>query len=370
MPPEDEKPSLLDAVTEGIAEATPEPPKPAEPVGDEPKADEPKADEPKGDEPKADEPKGDEPKGDEPKADEPKADEPKEGEPKEGEPKEGEPKPKDERPKDEKPLDALNDPIPTGVAERTRERITTLVEMVKTGQRELQERNDFIDTIVDTGATPDEVGAMIGYLRLIHSPNLEDKRAAFKVIMTEMRGLAPLIGETLPGTDPLEGHQDLLDAVGANSITRQHAEEIARSRNREKATMTADERRTQESRAAAELQQATATARAELNAIGATLAQTDPLYKAKSDLLIPALKPVFARLHPSQWKAAFEQAYRDMKVAPAPAPAGGAAPGAGGNGASSPTPMRPNKQPAGQSQRQPSSLAEAISAGITEAGAR
>lgn len=57
-----------------------------------------------------------------------------------------------------------------------------------------------------------------------------------------------------------------------------------------------------------------AQARADLNACEARLSATDPDFALKREILVPRLKPEFAKLHPSQWLAAFEKAYQELRL--------------------------------------------------------
>ncbi len=181
----------------------------------------------------------------------------------------------------------------------------------------------------------------------------------------ELRALAKAIGEIPPGADPLEAHPDLRDAVATSAITPEMAAELAAARSREAATRANLETRqaqtAQEREAAIAHQQGVA----ELNALGATLQASDPQYAAKYAILVPALKPVFAQLPSSQWKAAFAEAYRNLQV-----PAAAAPPAAALAVPAKPTPqpLRANKQPSGDGQKQPRSMLEAINSGLAAAG--
>jgi len=254
-----------------------------------------------------------------------------------------------------KALDPINDPIPTTVSERTRERITSLVNMVKERDAQVAQGQELFTAITSTGANADEVAAMLGYMRAIHSPNIEDRRQAYSMLMAEIKALAPLVGEVLPGQDPLEGHQDLIDAVAANSISQQHAEELAKARARETARTTNVQQLTAAEQSAQQAETARLQGVADLNALEATL-KSDPLYAQKYAILVPTLKPIFATLPPAQWKAAFQQAYNNLTVAPV-APVTPKPPVQ--------QPMRANKQPSGATAKQPTTMLEAISAGLS-----
>lgn len=258
-----------------------------------------------------------------------------------------------------KPLDPVNDPIPATVAERTRERMTSLIGMVKELTPAKTQLDELITTITSTGASADEFATMLGYMRAVHSPNIEDRRQAYQLILSELRGLAPLIGEVIPGEDPLAGHQDLADAVAAQSLSAAHAAEIAKARNSTKATTTAGQAQTTAQQEAQAFETARLTGVADLNALEVSLKASDPDYARKREILIPALQPVFNQLHPSRWKAAFTDAYKNMKIAPLPrAVVPSTKPGQ--------QPMRANKTPAGEGAKKPSTMLEAMTAGLEQ----
>jgi hypothetical protein len=275
----------------------------------------------------------------------------------EGEKPEGEKLPEDEKPKKE--LDPINDPIPPTVSERTRERITSLISAVKERDTIVQQHNELVDTINGTGASPDEFAAMISYMRLVHSPNIEDRRQAYAAVMNELKGLAPLIGEVLPGEDALAGHEDLVNAVAAQSMSREHAVELAQARNRTKAVEGNREQLTQQQQADQQWERERQAGISDLNALEVELKGKDKDYDAKNAHLVPLLKPLFAQLHPSRWRAAFADAYARVNLPAATvAPASSKLPAG--------QPLRANKQPSGDGQRQPTSMLEAMNAGLAE----
>lgn len=260
---------------------------------------------------------------------------------------------------DPKPLDALNDPIPPGASERTKERITSLVTMVKDKDTALEkavgERDELIQQVASTGVTPENFANTLTILALFNSPRREDKKQAFDALLSQVKALANEIGEVLPGSDPLDGHADLAAEVQAQKLTKERAAEIARSRNQQKAAATLNERTAAEERT---YQAARTQAVGDLNELGQTLAVTDPAFAQKAPLVTEKLKPIFARLHPSQWYQRYVKEYREFKLPAAAAklPAAPAAPAQ--------QPLRANKQPSGQGKKQPTSALEAMEAAL------
>lgn len=120
--------------------------------------------------------------------------------------------------------------------------------------------------------------------------------------------------------DPLteEGNRDLAQAVENEEMTPQLAQQQARMR----AELAHRQGIEQQTRQQAEERQTTNQARQaainELDAIGNEYAKLDPMYQAKSDLLVPMLQPIFSRLPPAEWAAAFRQAYSEFKLPAGP----------------------------------------------------
>jgi hypothetical protein len=253
-----------------------------------------------------------------------------------------------------KPIDAVNDPIPNTVSERTRERMQTLIDRVKKADSEIQTHRELYDTVVSTGASPDEFGAMVQYMRLVHSDKPEDLRQAMQMIQAELRGMAMKLGEAPPALDFVSDHADLVEALNANAITPALAQEMAINRARASSNAQASEA----SRQQAQAQAVVDAAKGELDALGVSLAKSDPQYAAKVKLLVPALQPVFNSIPPAQWKATFEAAYKAMvlpEAATVPTPSAPAGP--------KPAPIRPSA-PAGGGNKAPSTGLEALNAAL------
>lgn len=361
MTTEAEKPTILDAVNAALEPLVEKEP---DPVTPDPDADAPVADEAAGDEPVADEAAGDAPEGDEP-AETPEQKTAREAAEAEALANET-PEQKTTREAAEaaakKPSDPVNDPIPATVAPRTKERITSLIGTVKELQPFKERYEEVMGHITSTGANAEEFATMLSYMRLIHSDNIEDRRTAFNMLSAELKGLAALVGEVIPGDDPLEGHPDLQNAVTAQSMSKEHATELAQARSRAKAATAAGETTAAQQRTAQEFETARVAGVKDLNDLEGEMRKTDPQYEAKKAIILPALRPVFAQIHPSRWKATWIEAYKSVKVAAPRAPATTPA-----NGGTKPgnQPLRPNKQPAGGGAvSQPKSMLEAISASL------
>lgn len=256
-----------------------------------------------------------------------------------------------------KKADPVNDPIPKDLKKDTQERIRTLIDTTKTVTAERdkvkQDYDYLINGVQSTGATPEQYGETLSWLALFNSNDPKQQEKALELVESVAERLATLLGKERTIGDPLTAHPDLKDAVAKGQVTAKYAQEIARTRNgqqfRQELTTQATIQQQQQAAAAQEL----ATARADLSALEQTLKASDPSYEAKTAILVPALKPVFAVIPPSQWKSKFTEAYRNIKVS---APAAKSSVPAN-------QPLRA-KQPAGGQTKAPSSMLEAINGAL------
>jgi hypothetical protein len=266
--------------------------------------------------------------------------------------------------KDGKEPDHVNDPIDARLAPRTQERIRSLADEVKQ-LREVSENNgQMIGAIMNTGATPQEFGAMVGYLGAVHSDDPAKLEAAYQLLQSELQGLALRMGKPLAEVNWLEGHQDLIDAIRSGATTRELAIEIAMNRASVKRTKEIAAAKAKQTETVQATEKDTQTATAELDALGDELLAADPLYKAKYDAIVPKLKAEFAKIHPRQWKTRFLEEYARAKVG-APKAAPKAAPGAPVVPVNKPKgqPLRPST-PSGTTAKAPGSALDALSSAI------
>lgn len=255
-----------------------------------------------------------------------------------------------------KVADPVNDPIPVQVSERTRERITALVGLVKEKDVKVQEYAEFLQHIESTGASADNFAQMMGYMRAVNSDKPEDMELAYQMLRSELEGLALKMGKPLPEVDLLAGEPELAEEVRLGHMPKARAEELAVSRKKiTNATATVAATRTQ-----ATQEQALATARTEataaLTALGAKLSKEDTDYARKFTILTPALKPILSQLHPSRWAATVAQAFAACKLPPAPAAVVPVVP-------DKQQPLRP-KTPAGDGQKVAGSMLDAVNAAL------
>lgn len=261
--------------------------------------------------------------------------------------------------------DAIEAEIPPGSAPKTKERMQTLIDLVKDKDSQIAQHQAFVDQIAATGASPPEFTTMMSYLTAVHSDNPEHLKLARNLLLSELEGISLKLGEAAPGVDFLAKYPDLQAQVERGEIRREAAQELAMNRTRaasDKAQRDAATVRNNETAAATAERSA---AQEELTTLGNELyARHGAEYTRRYAILEPALEAL-GMLPPKQWKAAFLRAYNAIPAAAQAAPSakptlppGGAAPAKG-------APLRANKTPSGESKAGPKSLAEAIDAAIT-----
>jgi hypothetical protein len=268
-----------------------------------------------------------------------------------------------------KKADPVNDPIPDDVKGKTRERMVGLVTVAKTLTQERDTARAslkaFDDAIKETGADPDTFANHMTLLGAMLSTDPAQQREAIKLLRHQADRIAEDLGDTPAGKDPLEGHQDLIDAVEDGDMSKKHAIELAERRNREKASETRKTKQTAAESEAAEFNTAVDAAREDLNEYGAQLAEKDPLFKTKAAILLPAVQAMAQSTHPSKWLDAYKKMYANLKIAPRAAVGGGqdtrqrVAAGTGDR-----QPSRPRQGAGGGAKPAPTSLEAAIDFGL------
>lgn len=237
--------------------------------------------------------------------------------------------------------------------------------MVKDTSTKLESRErdltDLVGAIQATGATPQQYAQSLEYLRMVNSSDRSQQEQALEFMQREIATLARMLGKPVPGVNMLEGHDDLIHEVSTGRLPPERAQEIAAARAAAQHQTRQGQLRRQQDTQAQQQAEAQARGRADLNALGAQLQAMDPQgYAAKRAVLVNSLKPVFAKIPPSEWAPTFKRAY-DALPAPAvqrPTPPAASVP--------QNTPLRAS-QPAGAARPAPSSLLDAINAGIAEA---
>lgn len=230
---------------------------------------------------------------------------------------------------------------------------------------ELEQRaalvDDWVNLVSSTGATEEQFGATIGYLRAINSGDPAQMRKAYDQVLEEVTTLGKALGLSAPGVDPIAEHADLVKAVREGDMDRALAEELAARRAAERiqaaSTTTAAQRQQQEQARTQETQQGVAA----VAAFGQAKRASDPLFVAKFQAIKPMIEVIQDTLPPSQWAAAVQRAYDAAVVAPPAVPHAAAPP-------ASASPLRPSGNSATHV-RTPKNAEEAFSFGVDRAKA-
>lgn len=316
-----------------------------------------------------DEPAADPPEGDEAEADEPKPDESDDTAAK--------------KPEDAKPADKSDDPgkapepdadteaeiASLGLKEKSAARFREMASEIKqlapireqlkaAGVEDFAElprvverakaADDLIGMVQDTGATPDQYGMSLDYLKLANAASRGDTKAAeqaLELVMAEAATWAKALGRELPGVhDPLAGHDDLAEAVEQGDMDRKHALELAAARERAQTIQQHQQQTSQQQQVEAAQQQA----RQQLVQWDQQMAQ-DPAYQAKRPMLDAMVRNIRATLPPDQWLAATQQAFASIPDVPTPAPR-----------APAPSPVRPGGPRGGLAPKKFESVEDAL----------
>lgn len=177
------------------------------------------------------------------------------------------------------------------------------------------ERMERWDTIVEqTKATGQQLDTALQYIAAYNSGDPKLMGQAAELMFQEVAGMFKALGRELPGqVDPLQDHPDLAGAVEAGEMTRKYALETARARAVEARTSEQSQRQNEQ----LEFQRAETDARAKLNTLGQSLHTADPQqYLAKYPALIPGMKLIRERFHPSEWEARTFQLYQELPYTP------------------------------------------------------
>ena len=211
-----------------------------------------------------------------------------------------------------------------------------------------KDADDLVAMIGDTGATPDQYGQTLDYLKVANAAASGDPKAAeqaLEMIMAEAAVWAKALGREIPGVhDPLAGHDDLAAAVEQGDMDRKHAVELAAARERSQTMQQHRQQATQQQQGEAVQQQA----RQQLVQWDQQMAQ-DPAYQAKRPMLDAMVRNIRATLPPDQWLAATQQAFASIPDVPTPAPR-----------APAPSPVRPGGPRGGLAPKKFESVEDAL----------
>ena len=193
--------------------------------------------------------------------------------------------------------------------------IDDLAQLPRIVQRS-RDADDLVAMVQETGATPDQYGMTLDYLKTLNAAHGGDMKAAelaLAMVMSEAAELAKALGRELPGIhDPLEGHADLQAAVQAGDMDRKAAAEVAHARFIQQSAQAQRQQQDTSRQSQAEAD----NARNQLIAYDAQM-QADPQYAAKRPMLNALVSEIRATLPPAQWLAATQRAYLSIPDVPA-----------------------------------------------------
>lgn len=214
--------------------------------------------------------------------------------------------------------DPVKDPIPKDTKQETADRIRTLVRMNNELSANLATVTADFDTMIGgikaTGAGPQQYGEILNWMKLFYSNNPGEQKQAYDLVESVAERMAMKLGIERKGSDPVTGHPDLQAAVAAKQLTPEYAKQIATDRNSKKFNTELQSQADSYQQQQAQIVQQTQQAKADLTTLGTTLQATDPDYARKRALIVPVLRPLFRQLQPTQWKSAFETAYRNVVI--------------------------------------------------------
>lgn len=263
--------------------------------------------------------------------------------------------PGEAKPDGEGAPDPVNDPIPEELKGKTRERMQSLITIAKekdTAYTEVvQQRNELVGMIQDTGATPQQFGRVLETLKMLHAPDIETRKKGLQALRDDVRSLSVQLGEDTGDPALLERHADLQEAVATGYLDQKYAREIALAREQRSQSEQISQRTSAD-------QEAYAQGKADLDALGQEL-RDDPDYAAKVQALAPTIQEKLSAKHPSEWARTFALEYAKVKLPPkTPAPKPRAA-------APEAQPLRA-RQPAGGAARQPKDGLDALNLALSD----
>lgn len=180
---------------------------------------------------------------------------------------------------------------------------------------------ELVGMVQDTGASPEQYGMTLDYLKVITAANSGDRGAAeraYEMVSGELASLAKLIGKDVPGLhDPLADHPDLAQQIEMGEISRPAAIELASLRQ---ASAMDNGRRQIESQRTND-QTAQQQGVEGLNALGTELSTADPQYAQKAPILVAALRSMQKTTPPDKWVQTAREIYASIPSMQAPAPA-------------------------------------------------
>jgi hypothetical protein len=249
--------------------------------------------------------------------------------------------------------------MPEGLAPKAQERFQKLANI----NREVTQQLDYVRGVFKTQEhftqaaeavrafeehriQPEQFQAAVGFLSAI---NRGDFASAQQMLTEQLRQVSLMTGQTVPGVDALAEFPDLRQAVDGFQITEQHAVELARMRNVQRAQTQHTERVNTERQSQQHAQQVRERALSDIDAWTRQMAAQDIDWPAVETQVLPHLKELVSGVPPQRWLNVVQAHVKALKGAlantrPAATP--------------EPAPLRP--MGAGATQRTPKTMFEAM----------
>lgn len=209
--------------------------------------------------------------------------------------------------------------VPEDMKGRTRERFEKLTTDLKTSHETIEKQTGIIkgfrSVLEETGLTPKELQNTLNLGGMIKT----DPKRAYQVLTGVVKDLASELGEVAPGTDPLEGYEDLRQRVADRELSVEDAKEIAQGRIRQTAEKKQQERNQQqtEEQKRTETQQGEFKGRVETaqESVGTFLKdqEKDPDYEKIGPHMVEAAKFAAENLAPEKWLGYIQGEYKKVK---------------------------------------------------------
>lgn len=264
----------------------------------------------------------------------------------------------DEPPAAKRPSDEFGT-LDERVSEKTRGRFEAMKTRYDEQATQLEQsraaEQRWIDTIKSTGATPEQFGQTLEYMRYTNSTDPDDQEKAFTLIQQGYLEMAKRLGKPVAGAyDPLDDYPDLKEKV-ADGLDRSVAIELAGTRRR-------GQLNEQHQRSVQQQNDGQVYAQQQLDAVSAFAAEMrarDPLFNEKVGQMKAYVEDIVAELPPDKWVSKIRDHYSRIVVqpaAPTPPPAVN-------------TGMRPGGGPGSGAAKDPSNPLEAMQRGMGWTGA-
>lgn len=216
-----------------------------------------------------------------------------------------------------------------GAAARFRElnaearKVPELTKQLETMKPLAEEAERFNAIIADTKAKPEQIGAMLKYLKAINSQEPDAMNSAADQLLNECKAVFKFLGRELPAFDPVMDHDDLKQALEAGGTTPELAREAARARALQKHNDARAQAQRDEETRVADYNKAVSDGVQALTTLGVNLQKMDPQYADKLAVMKEAgtIDTIKDEVHPSRWADAFQKAFAKVTVkAPPPKP--------------------------------------------------